>query len=96
MLNMIHTKIYIYNYILKIHFVLEDTSETMLAELHHFLENNFGNLISIRAIQQGSLVIVCNLLNEWTQLFISALRKIQCCIKDVKVSLYYTNYDNYL
>ena len=68
--------------------MLEDTSETMLAELHHFLENNFGNLISIRAIQRGSSVIVCNLLNEGTQLFISALQKIGCYIRDVTVSLY--------
>lgn len=80
---------------LKIRFVLEDSSETMLAELHHFLENNFEDLISIRAIQRGSSV-VCNLLNEGTQLFKDFLCSMGCYIKVVTVSLYYTNYDNYL
>lgn len=76
--------------------MLEDSSETMLAELYHFLENNFEDLISIRAIQQGSLVIVCDLLHAGKKLFGDYLCSLGCYIKDEPVSLYYINYDNYL
>ena len=76
--------------------MLEDSSETMLAELHHFLQNNFEDLISIRAIEQGCSVIVCDLLHAGKQLFGDYLYSLGCYIKEVPVSLYYTNYDNYL
>ena len=102
---MIHTKIHIF----KILCVKEDSSETMLAEFHHFLEVTFKELsmfISIRkttieehdpnTTHKASLTISCNQLLAETQLFREALWSLGYSEENMKVSLYYTNYEHYL
>lgn len=95
---MIYTKVHIF----KILFVKEDSSETMLADIHHFLEEIFKDLSMFISIRKATVkkpnhtTISCNLLLEGTQLFIEAFWSLGYSEKNMTVSLYYTNYEHYL